>query len=205
MKKRRAYLRSILQYLPLVANSSSLVWPPPVEEELQTMSRGPSESMKISREESANFFGEVVPGLCELLLQLPSILEMHYRKADHVLDGVLSGLRLLVPPEAGIVFFFFFGKRLALCFLTSYNQNWRSSSGTATSEPPPTYLLFNLYNLAMKHLELYKKLVEYSSERLSRRTWLGFFSWLISTSLSSVYLEDQLSQRSVCIYSSFLS
>ncbi|AEC08595.1 unnamed protein product [Arabidopsis thaliana] len=138
----RADLRSILQYLPLVAQSSSLVWPPSVEEELQTISRGPSESMvnsgealalhitnmrkslslnasdlapyalqgyglffdkKISREESANFFGEVVPALCRLLLQLPSMLEKHYQKADHVLDGVKSGLRLLGPQEAGIV------------------------------------------------------------------------------------------------------
>ncbi|KAG7568729.1 hypothetical protein ISN45_Aa04g015230 [Arabidopsis thaliana x Arabidopsis arenosa] len=47
--ERRADLRSILQYLPLV-ESSSLVWPPPVEEELQTMSRGPSESMVNSGE-----------------------------------------------------------------------------------------------------------------------------------------------------------
>ncbi|CAE6024196.1 unnamed protein product [Arabidopsis arenosa] len=140
--EQRTDLRSILQYLPLVAQSSSLVWPPSVEEELQTMSRGPSESMvnsgealalhitniqkslslnasdlapyalqgyalffdkKISREESANFFGEVVPALCRLLLQLPSLLEKHYQKADHVLDGVTSGLRLLGPQEAGIV------------------------------------------------------------------------------------------------------
>lgn len=58
---------------------------------------------KISREESANFFGEVVPTLCRLLLQLPSLIEKHYQKADHVLDGVTSGLRLLGPQEAGIV------------------------------------------------------------------------------------------------------
>ncbi|XP_010414072.2 PREDICTED: probable poly(ADP-ribose) glycohydrolase 2 [Camelina sativa] len=140
--EKRADLRSILQYLPLVAQSSSLVWPPSVEEELQTISRGPSDSKvnsgealtlhirnmrkslslnandltpyalqgyalffdkKISREESANFFGAVVPALCGLLLQLPSMLEKHYQKADHVLDGIASGLRLLGPQEAGIV------------------------------------------------------------------------------------------------------
>ncbi|VVB07465.1 unnamed protein product [Arabis nemorensis] len=141
--EKREDLRSILQYLPLVAQSSSLVWPPSVEEELQTMSRGPSESMvnsgerlalhmknmkrslslnpsdladyelkgyalyfdkKISREESAKFFDEVVPALCGLLLQLPSMLETHYQNAEHVLDGITSGLRLLGPQEAGIVF-----------------------------------------------------------------------------------------------------
>lgn len=48
--EKREDLRSILQYLPLVAQSSSLVWPPSVEEVLQTMSRGPSESMVNSGE-----------------------------------------------------------------------------------------------------------------------------------------------------------
>lgn len=43
--EKREDLRSILEYLPLVAQDSSLVWPPSVEEELQKMSRGPSESM----------------------------------------------------------------------------------------------------------------------------------------------------------------
>ncbi|ESQ51769.1 hypothetical protein EUTSA_v10016528mg [Eutrema salsugineum] len=141
--EKRADLKSLLQYLPLVAQSSSLVWPPSVEQELQTMSRGPNKSMvnsgevlalhitnmrkslslnasdlapnplkgyaiffdkMISREESTKFFGEVVPALSGLLLRLPSMLEMHYQKTDHVLDGVKSGLRLLGPQEAGIVF-----------------------------------------------------------------------------------------------------
>ncbi|CAF2286842.1 BnaA04g18150D [Brassica napus] len=141
--EKREDLRSMLQYLPLLVQSSSLVWPPSVEQEIRTMSTGPSESMvnsgealalritsmrrslsldashlapcasqgyplffdeKISREESAKFFGEVVPALCGLLLQLPSMLETHYQNADHVLDGVTSGLRLLGPQEAGIVF-----------------------------------------------------------------------------------------------------
>uniref|UniRef100_A0A0D3C3E6 Uncharacterized protein n=1 Tax=Brassica oleracea var. oleracea TaxID=109376 RepID=A0A0D3C3E6_BRAOL len=126
MEKREDF-RSMLQYLPLVFQSSSLVWPPSLEQELQTMSTGPSESMvisgealalritsmrrslslnvsyhapyasqgyalffdeKISREESAKFFGEVVPALCGLVIQMPSLLEMHYQKADYVLDGV---------------------------------------------------------------------------------------------------------------------
>ncbi|KFK31175.1 hypothetical protein AALP_AA6G078700 [Arabis alpina] len=141
--EKREDLRSILQYLPLVAQTSSLVWPPSVEEELQTMSRGPSESMvnsgeslalhmrnmkrslslnpsevgpyefkgyalffdkKLSREESAKFFDEVVPALCGILLKLPSMLETHYQKADRVLGGITSGLRVLGPQEAGIVF-----------------------------------------------------------------------------------------------------
>lgn len=59
---------------------------------------------KISREESTKFFGEVLPVLSGLLLRLPSMLETHYQKADSVLDGIRSGLRLLGPQEAGIVF-----------------------------------------------------------------------------------------------------
>lgn len=49
MEKREDF-RSMLQYLPLVFQSSSLVWPPSLEQELQTMSTGPSESMVISGE-----------------------------------------------------------------------------------------------------------------------------------------------------------
>ncbi|OAO98131.1 hypothetical protein AXX17_AT4G04870 [Arabidopsis thaliana] len=58
---------------------------------------------KISKEESANFFGKLVPALCRLLLQLPSMLEKQYQKANHVLAGVKSKLRLLGPQEAGFV------------------------------------------------------------------------------------------------------
>lgn len=52
--EKREDLRSILEYLPLVAQDSSLVWPPSVEEELQKMSRGPSESMVNSGEALAS-------------------------------------------------------------------------------------------------------------------------------------------------------
>lgn len=48
--EKREDLRSMLQYLPLVVQSSSLVWPPSLEQELQTMSTGPSESMLNSGE-----------------------------------------------------------------------------------------------------------------------------------------------------------
>ncbi|KAJ4903355.1 putative poly(ADP-ribose) glycohydrolase 2 [Raphanus sativus] len=141
--EKREDLRSMLQYLPLVVQSSSIAWPPSLEQELQTMFTGPGGSMVnsgealalritsmrealslnvsdlapyalqgcalffdeiINREESAKFFGGVVPALCGLLLNLPSSLEKHYNKADFVLDGVTSGLRLLGPQEAGIVF-----------------------------------------------------------------------------------------------------
>ncbi|XP_010522254.1 PREDICTED: probable poly(ADP-ribose) glycohydrolase 2 [Tarenaya hassleriana] len=141
--ENKADLKSILPYLPLVVQSSSLVWPPPVAQELETMSRGPSHSKvnsgkalasritgmrksvsldpsclatfalqgyalffdeEIPRDESAKWFGEVVPALAGLLLQLPSMLEIHYSNADHVLDGTTTGLRILSPQEAGIVF-----------------------------------------------------------------------------------------------------
>ncbi|OVA18990.1 Poly(ADP-ribose) glycohydrolase [Macleaya cordata] len=65
----------------------------------------------MSRVESRKWFGEVVPALATLLLQLPSLLEAHYRNADDILGGgkegyprVRTGLRLLGPQEAGIVF-----------------------------------------------------------------------------------------------------
>lgn len=48
--EKREDLRSMLQYLPLVVQSSSMAWPPSLEQELQTMSAGPSESMVNSGE-----------------------------------------------------------------------------------------------------------------------------------------------------------
>lgn len=48
--EKRPDLRSFLQYLPHVAQSSSLVWPSSLGEELQKMSKGPSESMVNSGE-----------------------------------------------------------------------------------------------------------------------------------------------------------
>ncbi|KAJ4723942.1 Poly(ADP-ribose) glycohydrolase 1 [Melia azedarach] len=60
----------------------------------------------ISRAEAAEWFREVVPALANLLLQFPSLLENHYQNADdlHGKYGIKSGLRLLGPQEAGIVF-----------------------------------------------------------------------------------------------------
>ncbi|CAK9135433.1 unnamed protein product [Ilex paraguariensis] len=64
----------------------------------------------MSRAEAKKWFGEVMPALANLLLRLPSLLEIHYKNADGVLinggrrDGVKTGLRLLEPQEPGIVF-----------------------------------------------------------------------------------------------------
>ncbi|KAJ0093372.1 hypothetical protein Patl1_26685 [Pistacia atlantica] len=60
----------------------------------------------ISREESTKWFGEVVPALANFLLKLPSLLESHYQNADDFLGkyGIKTGLRILGPQEAGIVF-----------------------------------------------------------------------------------------------------
>lgn len=48
--EKREDLRSMLQYLPLVVQSSSIAWPPSLEQELQTMFTGPGESMVNSGE-----------------------------------------------------------------------------------------------------------------------------------------------------------
>ncbi|KAL0774754.1 hypothetical protein Bca101_039906 [Brassica carinata] len=54
--------------------------------------------------ESKRWFDEIIPALARLLLQLPSLLEMHFQKADDVVSGVKTGLRLLEPQQAGVVF-----------------------------------------------------------------------------------------------------
>lgn len=48
--EKREDPRSILKYLPLVAQSPSLAWPRSVEQELQTISKGPDKSMVNSGE-----------------------------------------------------------------------------------------------------------------------------------------------------------
>uniref|UniRef100_A0A6N2L9D5 poly(ADP-ribose) glycohydrolase n=1 Tax=Salix viminalis TaxID=40686 RepID=A0A6N2L9D5_SALVM len=58
----------------------------------------------ISREEAAKWFADVVPGLANFLLRLPSLLESHYHNADNLLNGVKTGFRLLGPQDAGVVF-----------------------------------------------------------------------------------------------------
>lgn len=62
----------------------------------------------MSRAEARKWFGEVIPALANLLLRLPSLLELHYQNADALInggrDGVKTGLRLLHSQEAGIVF-----------------------------------------------------------------------------------------------------
>lgn len=58
----------------------------------------------MSREESGKWFGEVVPALANLLLRLPTLLQVHYQNADGLFNGLKTGLRLLDSQEAGIVF-----------------------------------------------------------------------------------------------------
>ncbi|KAM5548321.1 hypothetical protein ABKV19_002332 [Rosa sericea] len=53
------------------------------------------------REESGKWFGEVVPALANLLLRLPSLLQVHYQNAD---NGLNTALRLLDSQQPGLVF-----------------------------------------------------------------------------------------------------
>ena len=54
--------------------------------------------------DSKRWFDEIIPALARLLLQLPSLLEMHFQNADGAVSGVETGLRLLEPQQAGVVF-----------------------------------------------------------------------------------------------------
>ncbi|MCL7042716.1 hypothetical protein MKW94_012109 [Papaver nudicaule] len=64
----------------------------------------------MSRVESKKWFGEVVPALATLLLNLPCLLEKHYKNAEEISHGrkqgyprINTGLRLLRSQESGIV------------------------------------------------------------------------------------------------------
>ncbi|XP_061989378.1 poly(ADP-ribose) glycohydrolase 1-like isoform X1 [Rosa rugosa] len=56
------------------------------------------------REESGKWFGEVVPALANLLLRLPSLLQVHYQNADGLINGLNTALRLLDSQQPGLVF-----------------------------------------------------------------------------------------------------
>ncbi|XP_042514088.1 poly(ADP-ribose) glycohydrolase 1-like isoform X2 [Macadamia integrifolia] len=57
----------------------------------------------MSRVESREWFSKVLPSLADMLLRLPSLLETHYQKADNLLGGIKTGLRIVGPQEPGIV------------------------------------------------------------------------------------------------------
>ncbi|KAK6930406.1 Poly (ADP-ribose) glycohydrolase (PARG), catalytic domain, partial [Dillenia turbinata] len=139
----REDLKSILPFLPLVLESSSLDWPSPAVKTLKALSQGPDHSNVnsgeflflaisdlrhslalysqplavsvadgyslffddlISRDESAKWFGEVMPALATLLLRFPSLLETHYQRSKDVVTGISTGLRLLPSQKPGLVF-----------------------------------------------------------------------------------------------------
>lgn len=60
----------------------------------------------MTKEESRKWFA-VISELASLLLRLPSLLELHYQKADHLVSEgtfeVKTGLRILDSYKAGLV------------------------------------------------------------------------------------------------------
>ncbi|AEC08598.1 Poly(ADP-ribose) glycohydrolase 1 [Arabidopsis thaliana] len=58
----------------------------------------------IDEKESKRWFDEIIPALASLLLQFPSLLEVHFQNADNIVSGIKTGLRLLNSQQAGIVF-----------------------------------------------------------------------------------------------------
>ncbi|CAN8315614.1 unnamed protein product [Cochlearia groenlandica] len=58
----------------------------------------------IHEEEARRWFNEIIPAMAGLLIQLPSLLEVHYQNAVCVISGIETGLRLLDSQQAGIVF-----------------------------------------------------------------------------------------------------
>ncbi|KAG7568712.1 Poly(ADP-ribose) glycohydrolase [Arabidopsis thaliana x Arabidopsis arenosa] len=141
--EKREDLETILPYLPLKIQDSSLSWPSPnLVEILEAMTKGPSHSgvdsgqslsdsisdmrqtlsltsylsssalqgyalffdERMSKEESRRWFNEVLPAMACLLLRFPSLLELHYLNSDNLINGTKTGLRVLGPNKAGIVF-----------------------------------------------------------------------------------------------------
>ncbi|VFR00207.1 unnamed protein product [Cuscuta campestris] len=84
----------------------------------------------ISRAEASKWFEDVLPGLANLLLRLPSLLEDHYQKADGgVVSGVSTGLRLLESQDSGVVFLSqeLIGALIACAFFCLFPTSYRGA------------------------------------------------------------------------------
>ncbi|XP_024004108.1 poly(ADP-ribose) glycohydrolase 1 [Eutrema salsugineum] len=141
--EKREDLETILAYLPVEIQGSSLSWPSShLVEVLEALTEGPSHSRvdsgktlsdsisdmrqalsltshfsdsalqgytlffdeRMSKEESSRWFNESLPAMACLLLRFPSILELHYLSSENLINGTKTGLRVLGPKKAGIVF-----------------------------------------------------------------------------------------------------
>ncbi|KDP29542.1 hypothetical protein JCGZ_19255 [Jatropha curcas] len=131
----------------------------------------------MSRSESAKWFGEVLPALANLLLRMPSLLESHYQNADNLLDGVKTGLRLLVPQEAGIAFLGqeLIGALLACAFFCLFPITDR----VAKHLPLINFDHFfeNLYDNYSEKQENKIKCILHYFERICSNTSVGFVSF----------------------------
>ncbi|KAK9288928.1 hypothetical protein L1049_017399 [Liquidambar formosana] len=159
------------------------------------------------RAESAKWFGEVVPALATLLLQLPSLLETHYQNADGLVnggrDGVKTGLRILGPQEAGIVFLSqeLIGAILACSFFCLFPITNRGAKHLPTINFD--HLFAGLYDSYSETLENKIKCIIHYFERICSSMPVGFVSFerkvlpLESSSLQVSYPKADFWSESV--------
>ncbi|CAH2059876.1 unnamed protein product [Thlaspi arvense] len=167
--EKREDLETILAYLPLEIQESSLSWPSShLVEVLEAMTKGPSYSRvdsgqtlsdsisdmrqslslpsqlsfsalegyalffdeRMSKEESSKWFNDILPAMACLLLRFPSLLELHYLNSQSLIDGIETGLRVLGPKKAGIVFLSqeLIGALLSCSFFCLFPVDNRSSN-----------------------------------------------------------------------------
>ncbi|XP_020105070.1 poly(ADP-ribose) glycohydrolase 1-like isoform X2 [Ananas comosus] len=131
----------------------------------------------MSRMDARVWFGEIVPTLARLLLQLPSLLEAHYQKSDEVFGKEKAGLRVLGSQEAGIVFLSqeLIGALLAcalFCLFPTSNRDAKLLPAINFD-----YLFANLYPNARQSQEQKVRCLIHYFERISLSTPTGFVSF----------------------------
>ncbi|GKU92299.1 hypothetical protein SLEP1_g6047 [Rubroshorea leprosula] len=129
----------------------------------------------ISREDSRKWFEEVLPELANLLLRLPVLLETHYQNALRY--GMETGLRILGPQEAGIVFLSqeLVAALLACSFFCLFPITNRSAKQLPTINFDE--LFANLYESYSESHESKIKCIVHYFERICSQMPSGFVSF----------------------------
>ncbi|KAJ9187182.1 hypothetical protein P3X46_002667 [Hevea brasiliensis] len=135
----------------------------------------------MSRAESTKWFGEILPAMANLLLRMPSLLESHYENADKLLDGVKTGvktgLRVLGPQVAGIVFLSqeLISALLACAFFCLFPVTNRGAKHLPTINLD--HLFENLYESYSKNQENKIMCIVHYFERICSCAPVGFVSF----------------------------
>ncbi|KAL8167829.1 hypothetical protein V2J09_009328 [Rumex salicifolius] len=129
----------------------------------------------LSREESARWFGEVIPVMSKFLLRLPQLLDSHYQNVIKF-PGIETGLRLLVNQQPGVVILSqeLVASLLSCSFFCLFPTDQRGSKCLPHINFDELFSIYDHYHENLEHK--IKCLIHYF-ERVSSHMPTGFISF----------------------------